>query len=67
MKLAPTALMWNKAKTLLVPIGDPEGRFFYCGEGYPIPDNAPLKVVQAEQKATVQRSRPVPIHDDEEK
>jgi hypothetical protein len=53
---APTALMWNKAKTLLVPVGDPEGRFFYCGEGYPIPDDAPLKVAVA--KAIPAASRP---------
>ena len=41
---APTTLMWNKAKTLLVPVGDPEGRFFAYAEGYPIPDDSPLKV-----------------------
>jgi hypothetical protein len=43
---APATLMWNKAKTLLVPVGDPEGRFFYCAEGAEIPDDAPLKVVE---------------------
>jgi hypothetical protein len=41
---AQTTLMWNKAKTLLVPVGDPEGRFFAYAEGYPIPDDSPLKV-----------------------
>lgn len=43
---APATLMWNKSKTLLVPVGDPEGRFFYCAEGAEIPDNMPLKVVE---------------------
>jgi hypothetical protein len=52
---SPTALMWNKAKTLLVPVGDPEGRFFYCGEGYPIPDDAPLKV----QTKAIPAAKPV--------
>jgi len=46
MKPAPCTLMWNKAKTLLVPVGDPEARFFAYPEGYPIPDDAPLKVVE---------------------
>jgi hypothetical protein len=40
---APVTLMWNKAKTLLVPVGDPEGKFFAYAEGYPIPDNSPIK------------------------
>jgi len=40
---APKTLMWNKAKTVLVAVGDPEGRFFYCAEGAEIPDDAPLK------------------------
>jgi len=43
---APATLMWNKSKTLLVPVGDPEGRFFYCAEGAEIPDDAPRKVVE---------------------
>jgi len=43
---APATLMWNKAKNLLVPVGDPDGRFFYCAEGAEIPDDAPLKVVE---------------------
>jgi len=40
---APIGLMWNKAKTFLVPVGDPEGRFFYCAEGAEIPEGLPLK------------------------
>ena len=51
MKPAPDTLMWNKAKTLLVPVGDAEGRFFYCAKGYPIPDDAPLKVKVVEKVA----------------
>ena len=43
---APATLMWNKSKTLLVPVGDPEGKFFYCAEGAEIPDDVPLKVVE---------------------
>ncbi len=42
---AQTGLMWNKSKTLLVPVGDPEGKFFYCGAGAEIPDGIPLKVM----------------------
>ena len=42
---APVGLMWNKSKTLLVPVGDPEARFFYCAEGADIPDDVPLKVM----------------------
>ncbi len=41
---APATLLWNKSHTLLVPAGDPEGRFFYCAEGAEIPDGLPLKV-----------------------
>lgn len=51
MKPAPDTLMWNKSKTLLVPVGDPEGRFFHCAKGYPIPDDAPLKVKVVEKVA----------------
>ena len=55
---APTTLMWNKSKTLLVPVGDPEARFFYCAEGYPIPDNAPLRDKPVDVKKTApMRSR----------
>jgi hypothetical protein len=43
--IALTGLMWNKSKTLLVPVGDPEGKFFCCAEGAEIPDDAPLKVM----------------------
>jgi hypothetical protein len=42
---APATLMWNKAKTLLVPVGDPEGRFFAYAEGADIPEDSPLKVM----------------------
>ena len=51
---APTTLMWNKSKTLLVPVGDPEGRFFYCAEGADIPDSAPLKVMPAAKNRMVE-------------
>lgn len=43
---APATLMWNKSKTLLVPVGDPEGKFFFCAEGAEIPDDVPLKVME---------------------
>jgi hypothetical protein len=43
---APYTLMWNKSKTLLVPVGDPEARFFAYPEGYPIPDGLPIKIVE---------------------
>ena len=51
---APYTLMWNKSKTLLVPVGDPEARFFFCAEGYPIEDDAPLKVVEKKPNKMVE-------------
>jgi hypothetical protein len=51
---APATLMWNKAKNLLVPVGDPEGKFFYCAEGAEIPDDVPLKVVEGVKNKMVQ-------------
>jgi hypothetical protein len=49
--------MWNKAKTYLVPVGHPEARFFYCAEGYPIEDDAPLKNMPAVPNKAVQAAR----------
>jgi len=57
MKPAPCTLMWNKAKTYLVPVGHPEARFFYCAEGYPIEDDAPLKNMPAVPNKAVQAAR----------
>lgn len=57
MKVAPCTLMWNKSKTLLVPVGDPEGKFFAYAEGYPIPDDAPLKNMPAVPNKAVQAKR----------
>lgn len=54
---APCTLMWNKAKTLLVPVGDPEGRFFAYAEGYPIPDDSPLKVPVVKAAPAVKKER----------
>lgn len=51
---APIGLMWNKSKTLLVPVGDPEGKFFFCAEGADIPDNSPLKVMPAAKNKMVE-------------
>jgi len=49
--------MWNKSKTVLVPVGDPEGKFFYCAEGYPIPDDAPLKYPPAPKVQAAKKER----------
>jgi hypothetical protein len=49
--------MWNKAKTLLVPVGDRDARFFAYPEGYPIPDDAPLRDKPVEVKKPVLRAR----------
>lgn len=57
MKAPAPGLMWNKSKTLMVPIGDPEGRFFICGEGYPIPDDAPLKFPAAKPAPAAKKER----------
>jgi len=54
---APCTLMWNKAKTLLVPVGDRDARFFAYPEGYPIPDDAPLRDKPVEVKKPVLRAR----------
>ena len=40
---APCTLMWNKAKTQLVTVEDPEARFFFCAAGYPISEDLPIK------------------------
>jgi len=43
---APATLMWNKAKTFLVPVGDPEGKFFAYAEGADIPEDSPVRVIE---------------------
>ena len=58
---APATLMWNKAKTLLVPVGDPEGRFFACAEGADIPDDSPLKVIEKVMPAAKNKMADVPF------
>jgi hypothetical protein len=51
---APVTLMWNKSKTLLVPVGDPEGKFLAYVEGTDIPDDSPLKVMPAAKNKMVE-------------
>jgi hypothetical protein len=53
--------MWNKAKTYLVPVGDPEGRFFYCAEGADIPDDSPLKVIEKVMPAAKNKMAEAPM------